>query len=78
MEVAEYLSTLHDSAVLILINEVVPDQLLNLGFDAYVNTACPRIAYDDQERFHVPVLTPREFEILCGVKSWDDFIIDEL
>lgn len=78
MEVAESLSSLCEEAVIILMNEVVPGQLLNLGFDAYVNTACPRLSYDDQERFPAPVLTPREFEILCGVKSWDDFTIDEL
>lgn len=78
IEVAEYLSSLHEGAAIILMNEVVPDQLLNLGFDAYVNTACPRLSYDDQERFPAPVLTPVEFEIMCGVRTWDDFTVDEL
>jgi 2-(3-amino-3-carboxypropyl)histidine synthase len=57
--------------------EVSPGELLNLGFDCYVNTACPRLAYDDQIRFPVPVLSPPEFEILCGARSWDDYTIDE-
>ena len=51
--------------------------MLDLGFGAYVNTACPRLAYDDQVRFPVPVLTPPEFEILCGARAWDDYAIDE-
>ncbi len=58
--------------------EVHPDELLNLGFDCYVNTACPRLAYDDQVRFPAPVLSPQEFEILCGVRTWDTYTIDEI
>jgi 2-(3-amino-3-carboxypropyl)histidine synthase len=52
--------------------------LLNLGFSCYVNTACPRLAYDDQVRFPVPVLSPQEFEILCNVRTWDEYAIDEI
>jgi 2-(3-amino-3-carboxypropyl)histidine synthase len=59
-------------------NEVSPDELLNLGFDAYVNTACPRLAYDDQVRFPAPVLSPQEFEILCGARDWEQYAIDEI
>lgn len=75
---AEGLAALSEKAVLVTMHEVCPDELLNLGFGTYVNTACPRIAYEDQERFPVPVLTPSEFEILCGVRHWDDYLIDEL
>jgi 2-(3-amino-3-carboxypropyl)histidine synthase len=57
---------------------VSPDELLNLGFACYVNTACPRLAYDDQVRFPAPVLSPQEFEILCGVRTWDEYEIDEI
>jgi 2-(3-amino-3-carboxypropyl)histidine synthase len=62
----------------VYLNEVNPDQLLNLGFSCFVNTACPRIAFDDQVRFPVPVLTPPEFEILCGVRDFSDYIVDEI
>ncbi len=75
---AEKLVSYHSGAVIVSMTEVTPDQLLNLGFDAYVNTACPRLAYDDQIRFHVPLLSPPEFEILCGVRSWDDYKVDEI
>ena len=77
MGLARRLVALSDRAVLVRMREVSPGELLDLGFAAYVNTACPRLAYDDQARFPVPVLTPPEFEILCGARSWDDYTIDE-
>jgi 2-(3-amino-3-carboxypropyl)histidine synthase len=78
MALAERLAGLSPHAVIIAMQEVSPDELLNLGFDAFVNTACPRLVYDDQVRFPVPVLSPQEFEILCGVRSWDDYSVDEI
>lgn len=77
-ELAERLAGLKKEAVIVAMNEVTPDELLNLGFGAYVNTACPRLAYDDQSRFPVPVLTPVEFEILCGIRTFEDYRIDEI
>ncbi|MFA7198386.1 MAG: diphthamide biosynthesis enzyme Dph2 [Methanoculleus sp.] len=77
MDLARRLVGLSDKAVLVAMREISPAEMLDLGFAAYVNTACPRLAYDDQIRFPVPVLTPPEFEILCGVRAWDDYTIDE-
>ncbi len=78
MELARRLASLSPEAVIVTMREVSPDELLNLGFSCYVNTACPRLAYDDQVRFPVPVLSPQEFEILCGVRTWDEYTIDEI
>lgn len=78
MALAERLSALSPKAVIVTMREVSPDELLNLGFACYVNTACPRLAYDDQVRFPAPVLSPQEYEILCGVRTWDDYAIDEI
>jgi 2-(3-amino-3-carboxypropyl)histidine synthase len=78
MELARRLASLSPAAVIITMREVTPDELLNLGFSCYVNTACPRLAYDDQVRFPVPVLSPQEFEILCGARTWDEYTIDEI
>lgn len=78
LELARHLASLSPDAVIVMMREVSPDELLNLGFAAYVNTACPRLAYDDQVRFPVPVLSPQEFEILCGKRTWDTFEIDEI
>jgi 2-(3-amino-3-carboxypropyl)histidine synthase len=78
MELAKRLAALSPHAVIVTMKEVSPDELLNLGFEAYVNTACPRLAYDDQVRFPVPVLSPQEFEILCGTRTWEEYAIDEI
>jgi 2-(3-amino-3-carboxypropyl)histidine synthase len=77
-DLAEELSALNTNAFLVAMREVSPEEMLNLGFECYVNTACPRLSYDDQIRFPVPVLAPAEFEILCGKRSWDDYRIDEI
>jgi 2-(3-amino-3-carboxypropyl)histidine synthase len=65
-------------AYLIMMDLVTPDQLLAFKVDAYVNTACSRITIDDAERFHVPILTPQEFEIVIGERKWDDLKMDEI
>jgi 2-(3-amino-3-carboxypropyl)histidine synthase len=78
IERAQELLNLHSQAVPVWMREVSADQLLNMGFPCYVNTACPRLAYDDQPRFSVPVISPQEFEIVCGTRSWDEYAIDEI
>ena len=77
LELARRLAGLSEKAVLVMMREVTPEALLDLGCEAYVNTACPRLAYDDQARFPVPVLTPAEYEILLGLRSWEDYVADE-
>jgi 2-(3-amino-3-carboxypropyl)histidine synthase len=39
--------------------------------DAFVNTACPRIAIDDSVRYAKPLLTPFELEVVLGDKKWE-------
>ena len=78
MALAHRLLSLSPHTTIVTMREVSPDELLNLGFACYVNTACPRLAYDDQVRFPVPVLSPQEFEIACGLRTWDDYAIDEI
>ena len=78
MDLAKHLMTLHPNTSLIRMKEVTSDQLLNIGLPCYVNTACPRLAYDDQPRFRGPVLSPEEFEIVCGTRTWDEYVIDEI
>jgi arCOG04112 universal archaeal diphthamide biosynthesis domain protein len=57
---------------------VTPDQLLQFKVDAFVNTACPRLAIDEVGRFHSPMLTPIEFEIVLGEKQWEELVFDEI
>ncbi len=57
---------------------VSPDLLLPYDLDAFVMTACPRIAIDDSAMYKKPVLTPDELEIVLGIRDWDDYKMDEI
>jgi len=63
--------------VLVYLDRVEPEVLVNLGVDAAVCTACPRIALDDQAKYPVPILTPPEFEVLLGARE-GDYLLDEI
>ena len=53
--------------------EFQPDELLNFGnIDVFVDTACPRVAVEDQPRYSKPVLTLKEFFVALGEVSWED------
>lgn len=55
---------------LLCVREVTAEALENLpGLDAYVNTACPRIGWDDPQRYPKPILTVEEAaEMLDGLE----------
>jgi len=57
---------------------ITPEALASFRVDAFVNTACPRIAIDNTAAFPVPVLTPVEFEVVIGVRKWEDLTFDEI
>jgi len=66
--------------VLISSDFVSPDFLLAFRLDALVITSCPRIAFDDYERFEMPVLTATEARML--LKGADglmggEYVVDE-
>ncbi|MFQ6127451.1 MAG: diphthamide biosynthesis enzyme Dph2 [Thermoplasmata archaeon] len=65
-------------SVTILIDYVTPENLIGLTVDAFVSTACPRIAIDDQARFDKPILTPIELRILLEEQEWKDYSLDEI
>ena len=81
-EVAEEMMKLaRDSgrdAYIISMDLITPEQLLAFKADAFVSTACPRVAIDDNLRYDRPLLTPVEFEILVGKRQWDEFVFDEI
>jgi len=62
----------------LLLNEVGPDALLPYRVDAYINTACPRIAMDDSARYSKPMLTVIEAEIALGLRKWEDYEFDSI
>ena len=82
MEVAGELKALAEKhgrqANLFLMDLVAPDLLEGYRVDAWVNTACPRIAIEDILQYKQPMLTPQEFEIVVGERTWDDYVLDEI
>jgi 2-(3-amino-3-carboxypropyl)histidine synthase len=82
MELAKQLKAMalkHDRiAHIFSMDLVTPDQLLQFRVDAFVNTACPRLAVDEVGRFNAPMLTPQEFEIVLGERPWEALVFDEI
>jgi len=66
-------------AYLIIMDEINPPSLMPfMDLDAFVVTACPRIAIDDSKMYEKPLLTPQELEIVLGLRNWDDYQMDEI
>jgi 2-(3-amino-3-carboxypropyl)histidine synthase len=59
-------------------HSITPDKLKSFKCDAFVSTACPRIALDDYLMYDVPIITPKELEIVLGEISWDEYTMDEM
>jgi 2-(3-amino-3-carboxypropyl)histidine synthase len=69
----------HDRRASIFIMDLVsPEFLEGYRVDAWVNTACPRIAIEDVLQYKQPMLTPQEFEIVLGEREWSDYVFDEI
>ena len=64
--------------ILVYLDNIEPDRLLNLGAEAAVSTACPRVALDDAAKYRIPILTPPEFEVLLGERGWEEYEFDEI
>ncbi len=59
----------------VVAENINPQVLANFAFiDAWVVTACPRIAIDDKIRFFKPVVTFREFLYLFDQLKWENLL----
>jgi len=63
---------------MVYLDNIEPDRLVNLGVQAAVSTACPRVALDDAAKYRIPILTAPEFEVLLGEREWDRYEFDEM
>ncbi len=61
-------------AEIILADEITSDLIENLNFCCYINTACPRVTYDDYKKFSKTIISPQEFEIALGFR--EDYELD--
>ena len=63
------------TASIIVADEIRPDSLENFtDVQAFINTACPRIAIDDAERLTKPILLPREALVAIGELTWENIL----
>ncbi|MGE0014953.1 MAG: diphthamide biosynthesis enzyme Dph2 [Candidatus Methanomethylophilaceae archaeon] len=77
-KIAEKIRAAGKKAYTVLLDEINPDTLAHYRVDAFVNTACPRIAMDESARFGKPVLTVPETEIALGLRGWEDYRFDAI
>jgi len=61
-----------------VMEEITPMSLMAYRVDAYVNTACPRVAMDDSAKYDRPMLTIPELEIVLGDRTWADYEFDQI
>lgn len=60
-------------AAIICLDEVRPEVLNNFSeAEAFIDTACPRIALDGIGDIHRPILTLQEASVLLGEKGWEE------
>ena len=61
-----------------VMEEITPESLMPYRVDAYVSTACPRVAMDDSAKYGRPMLTLTELEIVLGDREWADYEFDQI
>ncbi len=62
-------------AVILYADEIVPQKLLDFtDIDVFVDTACPRLALDDPERFPKPIITRDEILVAIGAWTWEHLL----
>ena len=61
-----------------VMEEITPMSLMAYRVDAYVNTACPRVAMDDSAKYDRPMLTIPELEIVLDERVWADYQFDQI
>ena len=66
-------------AYIIMADHINPDILLPyMELEAFVVSACPRIAIDDSQMYKKPLLTPQELEIVLDKRQWENYQLDEI
>lgn len=64
-------------AIILSSDLIKSEYFLGLKFDALVDTACPRIAFDDSMQFKQPIITPMELEIVLGQHETKGFHVHQ-
>jgi len=74
--IQEKLEKLGKKTYILASDYIKEDYILGMKIDCYVNTACPRIAYDDFQNFKKPIITPQEVSLLEDMSK--EFKVDQI
>ena len=75
LKIREQLERIGKETVLLAARELNLMNLLNFqDLEAFVVTACPRLAIDDFQKFSKPVLTEREIAVMIGDEPWGEYV----
>ncbi|NIR87933.1 diphthamide biosynthesis enzyme Dph2 [Candidatus Bathyarchaeota archaeon] len=73
LKMKEKLEKSGKKATLLAVREITPEVLMQFpSLDAFVNTACPRVALNEASKFLKPVLTSTEASVLLGETDWEE------
>ncbi|GBC70446.1 hypothetical protein HRbin02_00213 [Candidatus Calditenuaceae archaeon HR02] len=61
-------------ASIIVSDEIMMESIADFTYDAYINTACPRLSIEDQARFSKPLLLPVEAMVALGKTTWEEVL----
>jgi 2-(3-amino-3-carboxypropyl)histidine synthase len=77
LEVRDALRQKGKKAYLVALREITSTSLGHFPFfEAYINTACPRISLDEPSIFSRPVLTLKEAYVMLGKTRWEDLLAE--
>ena len=78
-KILAHLLSKHGKEAFVITADEVGEQLITeYGFDAYINTACPRLSIEDQVRFSKPLLLPAEVLVALGLADWEEIVSEGL
>jgi 2-(3-amino-3-carboxypropyl)histidine synthase len=75
-EIKKVLEKLGKKVYIFISDYVKEEYILGIKIDCYINTACPRISYDDFKNWKKPLLTPQEVYLLEDLTK--DFKVDQI
>lgn len=61
-------------AEILIMDDIEMGMLKNSCFEAFINTACPRLSIEDQECVKLPILLPIETLIMIGKARWEEVV----
>lgn len=76
--IADIVKSKGKKAYVIAMREISPAALKPYRVDAYICTACPRIAMDDAAVYEKPMLTVTEAEVALGLREWEGYAFDAI